>query len=152
MANWSCRNCGAANVGDSYQCQMCGQGRPRPSSTLWIWLSVGGAAVTLWALGSCVAFLGDASRNAPSSPSDRRAEACSMSWRFMRENLKAPSTAKMVACAAEPTPAAGAYEAYIVGMDVDAQNSFGAMLRQRYIIEARRGAAGGEWEFRLVAK
>lgn len=82
----------------------------------------------------------------------RRAEleAVSAAQVIVEGKLRAPATAKFVRdqCSAAPTTE-GKWEAVIV---VDAQNGFGAMLRNRYVVELWPKYPGSEhWQGRIVS-
>jgi hypothetical protein len=64
------------------------------------------------------------------SESAGKQTGCSAARRAVREQLKAPSTAKFGDCVSRPVNSQTA----LVTIDVDAQNSFGAMLRKRYVV------------------
>ncbi len=62
---------------------------------------------------------------------------------FVPAHLKAPSTAKFAAYGESGVSVDG--DVYTVTGWVDAQNSFGAMVRQRYICKMRWEQARGKW-------
>lgn len=69
-------------------------------------------------------------------PTHSAASACAMAEKFVKENgLKAPATADFGPCAendSDTVSHVGEGE-YIVSSYVDAQNSFGAQIRTRYV-------------------
>ena len=71
-----------------------------------------------------------------SSEVDDDSMARTMCQKFVRQSLKAPSTAKIPY--GEQTVATLDNGHYIVTGPVDAENSFGAMLRQTYYCETHR--------------
>ncbi len=77
-------------------------------------------------------------------------EAVSAAQVIVEGKLRAPSTAKFVRdqCSAAPT-ADGKWEAVIV---VDAQSGFGAMLRNRYVVELWPKYQGSDdWQGRILS-
>jgi hypothetical protein len=72
-----------------------------------------------------------------------------MSQQFLKDRLKAPSTAKFplydAACVTDLGD--GRYK---VTSYVDAQNSFGAMLRTRYVCVLRKSTDGDQWNLELI--
>jgi hypothetical protein len=60
---------------------------------------------------------------------------CSAAKRAVLAQLKAPSTAKFESCDSTPVNP----QTVLVSVTVDAQNSFGAMLRNRYLVRVTEG-------------
>ena len=76
-------------------------------------------------------------RNTPETPYQASAvDACRMAKKFVEDQLKAPSTAIFQDC--NPKAAQARDGTWSVGVVVDAQNSFGAMLRNRYFVSGLR--------------
>lgn len=75
------------------------------------------------------------------SESDRHYEACVIAQHYVKAYLKAPSTAKFESC----LDARGRQDGsgYTVQTSVDAQNSFGAMLRSTY--QGKLSGTGQQW-------
>lgn len=79
----------------------------------------------------------------PPTPVDRgpdsglvdRSDACSMSQKFVRDALKSPASAKFPLWTEENCIVSQRGRIWIVSSYVDAQNSFGAMLRNDYVVE-----------------
>lgn len=66
-----------------------------------------------------------------SNTSVRRFELCGLAEQFVKDRLKAPSTAKFQSCEDRSVSGAGPYT---VRGWVDSENSFGAMLRSNYSV------------------
>ena len=74
-----------------------------------------------------------------------RADACAISQKFVTQNLKAPATAEFPANTVDNCQAmlsAGTWKVYSF---VDAQNSYGALLRSDYRVEMRHIATTDTW-------
>lgn len=95
-----------------------------------------GCIVTFVAL--CLVFLAiglTLQRNMPhvdATATANRSDACFMAQKFAKDELKAPSTAKFASCAAPDTTVTQTERIWNVRSFVDAQNSFGAQLRNRF--------------------
>lgn len=129
---------------------------PRPAETrsprLWPW-AVGSVIVTVIALfGVVLVFGGDARPaevdpvTAPTpeehSPELDLAAAELACQDFVRDRLKAPATAEFTE--AVTAPLAG-YDRYTVSGAVDAQNSFGALIRNFYSCTVGLSTSGDRW-------
>lgn len=98
-----------------------------------------GLAVSLVAMTAC-------SRK---PPCERDVEAYVMAQDFVRHQLKAPASAEFatmdkVENTSTPTTTADGKCAFDIRMNVDAQNSFGAKLRQRFSITVAPDPAGSD--------
>lgn len=103
-----------------------------------VWLLVGGAAVLL-------CLIGAVAKNAiGGSGSAQATDAKQVCERFVKDQLKAPGSAKFSGATATTTGGG-----YTVTGDVDAQNTFGASLRSRYTCVVRYDDPTREW--RLVS-
>lgn len=147
-----CSKCGLRVDGRSAFCPKCGSplGTTGPipppvgafavadSSTgrrLPVWLIV---VVVLVACGIVGQFL-------PSSPEDLSVDACLYSREFVKRSLKAPSTASFPGgCLDRPETSVVPMGdgVYVVHDEVDAENSFGAMLRSKTLAAIRRDGDG----------
>lgn len=72
-------------------------------------------------------------------------DACAMSHVFIKRQLKAPSTADFPVCREPDTIIVGAGIHWTVRSYVDAQNSFGAMLRSDYMVRMRYEPSTDKW-------
>ncbi|MFI8377184.1 hypothetical protein ACIGCH_24315 [Pseudomonas helleri] len=88
------------------------------------------------------------------TPEQREANACSptmayvMSQTFVKRGLKAPSTADFGSYSesqVKPMPAGASACKFLVIGHVDAQNSFGAMIRNRYIVTVAKAKGQDSW-------
>lgn len=86
---------------------------------------------------------GEQSAAGPRVPS--RSDACFISQKFVRERLKAPTTAKFPAWTEENCRVTRAGELWRVRSFVDAQNSFGAMIRSDYGVEMTHNPQTDTW-------
>jgi hypothetical protein len=84
----------------------------------------------------------DAAPDSP--PRDRKIEALSMCELFVKGRLKAPSTAKFGHVWDTTTTGSGDGPYQVSGY-VDAQNSFGAMLRNYYVCTAQGSSPSDTW-------
>jgi len=80
--------------------------------------------------------------NKPSSNGPDKIEACLLSRKMVKEMLKAPSTAKFGDCAGFVTKE----DIVIITSYVDAQNSFGAMLRNKYAWHGKYDKKTNKWD------
>lgn len=71
-------------------------------------------------------------KGTPATPTADRGDACAMSQKFVKGQLKAPTTAKFPIWSQENCRASQAGNAWVVNSFVDSQNSFGAMIRTDY--------------------
>lgn len=81
------------------------------------------------------------SGNGGDSPRDTARQAEFVCEEWIREKLKAPSTAEFSGVTSTGSAASG----YEVSGSVDAQNSFGATIRSTWVCSARLTADGKEW-------
>ena len=77
-------------------------------------------------------------------PQDHKIEALSMCELFIKRRLKAPSTAAFSHVWDTTTTGSGDGPYQVSGY-ADAQNSFGAMLRNRYVCTAQRSSSRDTW-------
>lgn len=82
---------------------------------------------------------------APSARTADRSDACSMSQKFVKDRLKAPSSAEFPLWTKENCQVSQRNRIWIVRSYVDAQNSFGAMLRNDYTAEMIYHPANDSW-------
>ncbi|PRW95830.1 hypothetical protein C7A07_25055 [Pseudomonas fragi] len=71
-----------------------------------------------------------------------------MSQTFVKRGLKAPSTADFGSYSesqVKPMPAGASACKFLVIGHVDAQNSFGAMIRNRYIVTVAKAKGQDSW-------
>lgn len=87
--------------------------------------------VLLFVVGMCVNTVDESSETAPARSHDE-ITAYTMCQKFVEDRLKAPRTAKFPWSASELTTDLGDGR-YQVRAHVDAENSFGAMLRTRFV-------------------
>jgi hypothetical protein len=80
--------------------------------------------------------------NKPSSNGPDKIEACLLSREMVKEVLKAPATAKFGDCKTLITDD----EIMIITSYVDAQNSFGAMLRNKYAWHGKYNKTTNKWD------
>lgn len=72
-------------------------------------------------------------------------DACYMAQKFMRDTLKAPSTATFAPCQAPDSVVTQTKRIWHVRSWVDAQNGFGAMLRNRFTADLIYYPATDTW-------
>ena len=80
-----------------------------------------------------------------SQPTVDRSDACFMSQRFVRQNLKAPTTATFPSWTPENCNATQSSGTWKVRSYVDSQNGFGAMIRSDYGVEMRYNPSSDTW-------
>lgn len=73
-----------------------------------------------------------------------RAEAVTVTQRWVKQRLKAPATADFAGVLDHQVIPAGK-DQYVVSGYVDAQNSFGAKIRTRYVCKLKRVDEKGNW-------
>lgn len=100
---------------------------------------LGLAVFAMFALGS----VNTGGSSVSSTPPDRRIDAFVMSQEFVRAEIKAPSTAKFPWYDESYVAVLGSNKYRIVAY-VDAQNSFGAVIRNNYICEIQ-DLGDGKW-------
>jgi hypothetical protein len=89
---------------------------------------------------------GDApSRSNAASRSPDRSDACFMSQKFVKQDLKAPSTAEFPLWNETNCQVSRRKRIWVVNSYVDAQNSFGAMIRSNYAVEMIYYPATDAW-------
>jgi hypothetical protein len=86
----------------------------------------------------------------PAASPDESA-ACAMSQTFVRQNLKAPSTATFPAWSDDTCTVTRRNHIWVVRSYVDAQNSFGAMLRTPYTVEMTYSSSRDTWTLTDIA-
>lgn len=74
-----------------------------------------------------------------------RSMACSMSQEFVLARLKSPTTAQFPLWSEENCNVSQRGPVWVVRSYVDAQNSFGATLRNHYTVEMTHNAGTGKW-------
>lgn len=74
-----------------------------------------------------------------------RSDACFMSQKFVKQNLKAPATAEFPDWTADNCNASANGDTWRVRSFVDSQNGFGAMIRSDYGVEMRYNADKDTW-------
>lgn len=74
-----------------------------------------------------------------------RSDACFISQKFVKQNLKAPSTAEFPMWTEENCKATPNGDVWKVRSYVDAQNGFGAMIRSDYGVEMRYHPDADNW-------
>lgn len=74
-----------------------------------------------------------------------RFEACDMAQEFVKDNLKAPSTATFASCTDSETTISHSADHWTVMSYVDAQNGFGAQLRNDYLVEMQYHPESDKW-------
>jgi hypothetical protein len=75
-----------------------------------------------------------------------KVDAYTMSQDFMKRKLKAPASAQFQPFKSSEVTVVFADGWYLVSAPVDAQNSFGAMLRNNYLCKLRPVGNGDKWE------
>lgn len=80
-----------------------------------------------------------------------RSDACFMSQKFVRQNLKAPSSAEFPLWSEANCKATRSGDTWKVRSYVDSQNSFGAMIRSDYGVEMRYHADRDIWTLLDIA-
>ena len=102
---------------------------PKGAGCLAIVLALGGG---VWLLGQ----FGDGTPSAPEDPCARDSAAWVMATQFVERRLKAPSTAKFPWMSDDGVSVSRlpGCKYRVIGY-VDAQNSFGAKLRNRFVVE-----------------
>lgn len=91
-----------------------------------------------------VSRLGDDGTNAPPKPEHDSMSAYYMSQQFAEKQLIAPSTAKFPPYSQNRVADLGGGE-YVISSYVDAQNSFGAMIRTQYLCTVKH-VEGDRWQ------
>lgn len=94
-------------------------------------------------LGLAIFILFVSVNSSPSSDEPDDTMACVVAQRFVRNQLKSPSTAEFPACHTMTISRAG--NTWTVASYVDAQNSFGAMLRNRFLAEIEYQPSDNQW-------
>lgn len=74
-----------------------------------------------------------------------RSDACFMSQKLVRQNLKAPSTAEFPIWSEENCKATHSSNSWTVTSFVDSQNGFGAMIRSDYVAQMTYQPATETW-------
>jgi hypothetical protein len=85
----------------------------------------------------------------PAKSQDHMGNLCERAQGFVLEILKAPATARFQPCAQndiDKTPSKDGQ--YYVRVSVDAQNSYGALLRNKYHVSLEY--KGGRWEMAAI--
>jgi hypothetical protein len=95
---------------------------------------------------SLIAAISDGGTNASRSPrTASRSDACFMSQKFIKQNLKAPSTAEFPSWTEANCKATQTGNNWKVRSFVDSQNGFGAMIRSDYGVEMRYNPDRYNW-------
>lgn len=84
-------------------------------------------------------------------PAPKAIDACAMSHVFIKQQLKSPSTADFAVCDEPDTVVAHTGNQWTVRSYVDAQNSFGAQLRNDYAVEMLYLPSTDKWRLVNVA-
>lgn len=87
----------------------------------------------------------EAERNAERQFQRDRAEAVAMAKEFVKRRLKAPASADFASILEHSVTPAGSNQ-FVVSGYVDAQNSFGAQIRTRYVCKLKRVDDKGNWQ------
>lgn len=74
-----------------------------------------------------------------------RSDACFMSQKFVKQSLKSPTSAEFPAWTEANCKVKQAAGTWIVTSYVDAQNSFGAMIRSDYVVQMTHSAGNDTW-------
>ena len=103
-----------------------------------------------FALYAAIAVVGgllspDSGYQASGGNSPDRTDACFMSQKFVREELKAPSTAEFPDWTESNCQATQSGNTWTVRSFVDAENSFGAQIRSDYTAEMTYNASRDSW-------
>lgn len=143
-----CSRCSAELQATAAFCARCGQAVAPPTlppkkSNVRLFLILG----VFGLLATCVALAPKPQDPDQASPSERNYSACLMAQQFVERRLKAPSTAKFASCGDAKVTNDG-YREHAVIVVVDAQNSFGAMIRSSYAVKLKYE---GSSNWRLVA-
>lgn len=80
-----------------------------------------------------------------------RSDACFMAQKFVRQNLKAPTTAEFPTWTEENCKATKSGDTWKVRSFVNAQNSYGAMIRSDYGVEMRYNPGSDNWTLLDIA-
>jgi hypothetical protein len=157
-----CSSCGTQFSQGVRFCSRCGRGALPPASRnsvrspgrrAFVFVGLVVFGLSLWIVAIIIA-----TRSAPTGragtdrsdatfvrpPEDRKIEALSMCEQFVERRLKAPSTAKF-SHVWDTTMTGSGDGPYRVSGFVDAQNSFGAMLRNHYVCTAQRSSSSDTW-------
>lgn len=134
MALIKCKECKHEVSTQAKTCPHCG-------ASVYQSIGCGGALLAIIITVVLVYFSVLPSINTSSNKSSRKKnpdniEICVMTRSFVERSLKAPSTAKFPSCSSLKIVRLGD-QAYRVSSYVDAQNSFGAMLRKYYTVEIK---------------
>lgn len=111
--------------------------KPKRKTPWWAWLIIIGTTVGVMA--ACAGCLSSAG-NQPTDPTIGATVACEG---FVQDQLKSPSSAQF-SNESVHGPVAGKPNRYIVVGSVDAQNSFGAQLRNNFGCTTEKGS-DGQW-------
>jgi hypothetical protein len=98
------------------------------------------AAIVVFMFASVVCFYSPKTARvttpAPALGASGTYTACTMATQFVKDRLKAPSTARFQACSDAQIEYDGDHTFSVVSY-VDSENSFGAMLRTTYLVRVR---------------
>jgi hypothetical protein len=133
-----CRHCAMMIPFEARICPHCRKSQPSTAKAIII------IGIILLFLGPCFIALITHKETTPQKNTEYPTEidACVQSTHIVENNLKSPSSAKFPwVCSAFRTPAG----AWSVHSYVDAQNSFGAMIRTNYIWTAEYNKDKNEW-------
>lgn len=95
--------------------------------------------------GSCMYNAGEEIDKTPIEKQDNRVEALVYMQSYVKDQLKAPGTAKFPGSTDPDTQVLKSGTKYTVMSWVDSQNSFGALIRSPYVGSVRQ-VAPDEWE------
>lgn len=80
-----------------------------------------------------------------------RSDACSMSQDFVKDNLKAPTTAQFPMWTEDNCKTSHNGDHWTVYSYVDSQNGFGAMIRSEYVAEMTYSPGRDNWTLTNIA-
>jgi hypothetical protein len=140
-----CRECGQGVSTEADTCPHCGAGDPGGEKAIAARRSMIFGAGLLGFIIVAASLSGGADPAPPSAPRDQNTaeNASSMCMVFVERNLKAPATAKFDYSADQASRVdSTTWESSGV---VDAENSFGAMLRNRYYCKLQYNRGRDTW-------
>ncbi|MBA4376972.1 MAG: hypothetical protein C0401_12490 [Anaerolinea sp.] len=129
-----CQYCTGENSDRESTCAFCGRPLPKPASkklSIWAFLLISLVVIALCIGVASMISGGDSETSI--SPSESAWYACRQ---FVEDRLKAPKTADFERYDANKVTKYNKSE-WIVTITVDAQNSFGAMIRSEFICSVR---------------
>ena len=149
-----CKYCGRQVARNAKTCPQCGGSKPYPVSTKETMIEVGGLFVLFFTC--CIWFPSGSTpnnqNNNPNEPTNQnnnpneptKVDAWVMAQQFVEENLKAPGTAKWGWQIPDDVVTQTGPKTFRVNAWVDSQNTFGAVIRTKFVCELEyRG--NGSW-------